>query len=193
MAASASYLTPPCWFANSIFEKALKILHNEISDIPYTGISLGWGWSYTPNSTSAHDNLIANNLITDLLLHARDGGGIYTLGQQPGTLIDSNVIRRMKEDYACFYLDEGSAFITLKNNVCDSAPNWLYIWIDTIHDNQVLNSYTNAGSKRNEGVNNTIAHTVTSSGQAWNAAAQKIIDNAGLEPAYSYLHDWLKQ
>ncbi len=72
-------------------------------------------------------------------------------------------------------------------------PNWLYIWIDTIHDNQVLNSYTNVASKRNEGVNNIIAHTVTSSGQAWNAAAQQIIDNAGLEPAYSYLHDWLKQ
>ncbi len=106
-----------------------NIIHNEISNIPYTGVSLGWGWSSTTNSTTAHDNLIANNLITDLTQRGRDGGGIYTLGPEPGTLIDSNVIRRMKGDYACYYLDEGSALITLKNNVCD-LPAKLVVYMD---------------------------------------------------------------
>jgi hypothetical protein len=171
----------------------MQIVHNEISNVPYTGISVGWGWSGVPDSTTSHDNHIANNLISDLMQRARDGGGIYTLGQQPGTMIEGNIIRRMKGDYGCFYTDEGSAFITLQNNVCDTAPEWLDVWINTIHDNHVLNSYTNVQKMRNKGVNIKIENTVYINGQAWTPEAQAIIDNAGLELAYSYLHDWLNK
>ena len=169
----------------------IQIDHNEISNIPYTGVSVGWGWSSVPDSTTSHDNLVANNLITDLMQRARDGGGIYTLGQQPGTMLEGNVVRRMNGDYGCYYTDEGSAFITLQNNVCDTAPEWLDVWINTIHDNHILNTYTNVYNMRNNGVNVQIANTVYISDQSWTPEAQAIIDNAGLEPAYSYLHDWL--
>jgi len=169
----------------------IQIIHNEISNIPYTGISVGWGWSFAPDSTTSHDNHIAKNLIMDLMQRARDGGGIYTLGQQPGTMIEGNVIRRMNGDYGCYYTDEGSAFITLQNNVCDTAPEWLDVWINTIHDNHVINTYTNVQRMRNKGVNIQIENTVYINGQAWTPEAQAIIDNAGLESAYSYLHDWL--
>jgi hypothetical protein len=171
----------------------MQIVHNEISNIPYTGISVGWGWSSAPDSTTSHDNHVANNLITDLTQRARDGGGIYTLGQQPGTMIEGNVIRRMKGDYGCFYTDEGSAFITLQNNVCDTAPEWLVIWNKNIHDIDVLNSYTNVQEMRNEGINIQIENTVYINGQAWTPEAQAIIDNAGLESSYSYLRDWLNK
>ena len=175
----------------------LHIVHNEISNVPYTGVSLGWGWAFATDSTTAHDNLVANNLIANLTQRARDGGGIYTLGQQPGTIIDSNVIRRMKGDYACLYTDEGSAFLTLRNNVCDSAPRWLNVtgpllinnWATTVHDIQVLNTYTNVWQMQNGNV--SITNTVYISGQSWTPEAQAIIDNAGLESGYSYLHDWL--
>lgn len=169
----------------------LKIVHNEISSVPYTGISVGWGWSFTTDSTTSHDNYIGNNLITDLMQRARDGGGIYTLGQQPGTVIEGNVIRRMKGDYACLYPDEGSAYILFRNNVCDSAPQWLNLWINTIHDNRILNTYTNVRKKVNNGINIQIENTVYINGQAWTPEAQAIIDSAGLESSYSYLHDWL--
>ncbi|MCJ7435078.1 MAG: right-handed parallel beta-helix repeat-containing protein, partial [Anaerolineales bacterium] len=169
----------------------LHIVHNEISNVPYTGISVGWGWSSTTDSTTSHDNHIANNLITDLLQRARDGGGIYTLGQQPGTMIEENIIRRAKRDYACLYPDEGSAFMTLKNNVCDSAPEWLHLWTASIHDIQIVNSFTNVKAITNNGVDIQIENTVYINEQEWPPEAQAIIDNAGLEPAYSYLHDWL--
>ena len=169
----------------------IEVVHNEISNVPYTGISFGWGWSSTTDSTTSHDNYIAYNLITDLTQRARDGGGIYTLGQQPGTMIEGNVIRRMKGDYACLYPDEGSAYIMFKNNVCDTAPQWLHLWINTIHDNRILNTYTDVTRKENRGVNIQIENTVYINGQAWTPEAQTIIDNAGLESAYSYLHDWL--
>jgi hypothetical protein len=171
----------------------MQIVHNEISNVPYTGISVGWGWSNVPDSTTSHDNHVTNNLITNLMLRARDGGGIYTLGQQPGTTVEGNVIRRMKGDYACLYTDEGSAFITLQNNVCDTAPEWLDIWNKTIHDNHILNTFTNVRKTRNNGVNIQIENTVYINGQAWTPEAQAIIDNAGLESAYSYLHEWLNK
>ena len=41
----------------------MQILHNEISNVSYTGISVGWGWASALNSTTSHDNHIAYNLI----------------------------------------------------------------------------------------------------------------------------------
>jgi hypothetical protein len=171
----------------------MQIVHNEISDLPLTGIMLGWGWSSTLDSTTSHDNHVVNNLITDFTQRGRDSGGIYTLGQQPGTIIEGNVMRRMNGDYGCLYTDEGSAYITLKNNVCDTAPEWLDVWIKTIHDNHILNTYTNVRKTRNQGVNIKIENTVYVTGQAWPPEAQTIITHAGLEPAFAYLRDWLNK
>jgi hypothetical protein len=190
------------WGATAItayYVNNLHVIHNEISNIPHGGISLGWGWANTLDSTTAHDNFIANNLITDLHLRARDGGGIYTLGQQPGTIIDGNVIRRMKNDYSCLYVDDGSAFTVWRNNICDTAPQWLTVpgplilnnFTITVHDIQVLNTYTNVQSMKNG--NAEITGTVYINGQDWTPEAQAIINNAGLEAAYSYLHEWINK
>jgi len=171
----------------------IHLLHNEISQVPYTGISLGWGWSFAKDSTTAHDNQVAYNLITDLTLRARDGGGIYTLGQDPGSVIEGNVIRRMQNDYGCLYPDEGSAFIIFRNNVCDTVPQWLHLWTSSIHDIKISNTYTNTSRMENAGTNIRVENTVIVNGQAWTPEAQAIIDNAGLEAGYAYLHDWLNE
>lgn len=178
---------------NAYYVENLQIVHNELSNLPYTGISLGWGWSSTTDSTTCRDNRVAYNLITDLSQRARDAGGIYTLGQQPGTVVEGNVIRRMKGDYACLYPDEGSAFITYRDNVCDTAPFWLHLWINTIHDIEIQNTYSNVAGKLNRGVNIHIANTVIVNGQNWPPEAGTILKQAGLEPGYEYLQDWLKK
>lgn len=169
----------------------LTIAHNEIADVPYSGISLGWGWALTPASTTSHGNQVTGNLVANLNLRARDGGGIYTLGQQPGTLVAGNVVRNVVGDYACLYPDEGSAFIVFRDNVCDNAPRWLHIWTGSIHDITLANSYVNVSAARNDGSNITIQNTVATNGQPWPAAAQAIIDQAGLEPAYKFLRAWI--
>ncbi len=118
------------------------------------------------------------------------GGGVYTLSHQPGTIIAGNVIRRMKGDYACLYADEGSAFFTFQNNVCDTAPMWLTF---TGHDINITDTYTNVQSMRRFDAGIQIENTVYINGQAWTPEAQALIDNAGLEPMYSYLHNWLNE
>ena len=64
------------------YPAGLKIEHNIIRDNPYTGISVGYGWTLEPNAM--HDNLIANNKISDVMNLLADGAGIYMLSMQPG-------------------------------------------------------------------------------------------------------------
>ena len=70
-----------------------NILHNEIFNLNYTGVSCGWVWGYGPTATVA--NRIEHNHIhhinTARILS--DNGGIYTLGTQPGTDVSGQMTR----------------------------------------------------------------------------------------------------
>jgi hypothetical protein len=96
--------------------------HNDISNVSYTGISMGWGWTKTKNAM--RNNGIIANKIQYYGKHNYDCAGIYTLSAQPGTLISENYIDSIyKAPYAhlpnhWFYLytDEGSAYMNVKDN-----------------------------------------------------------------------------
>jgi hypothetical protein len=100
----------------------INIEHNEISDVSYTGISLGWGWNQTVNCM--HNNRVFANHIWHYAKHMYDVAGIYTLGVQPKTVISENYVHDIyKPGYVhdpnhWFYLytDEGSSYITVKDN-----------------------------------------------------------------------------
>ena len=72
------------------YPRELRIEHNVIRHLPYSGISLGWGW--TGDSSAMRDNLVAYNEIYDVVRLLNDGGGIYTLSYQPGTRLYRNYI-----------------------------------------------------------------------------------------------------
>jgi len=96
------------------------ISHNHIHDMTYTGISCGWIWGYAENVSK--NNKIEKNLIHDLGKGVMsDMGGIYTLGGQPGTEINGNLIYNVeKNNYGGWgiYFDEGSSHIIAQNNIC---------------------------------------------------------------------------
>jgi len=104
------------------YVSGIDIEHNTIHDVSYTGISLGWGWNR--DLVCMKDNKVHANLIYDYARHMYDCAGIYTLGNQPGTVISENVVRDIaKPSYVhdpnhWFYLytDEGSSNITIKDN-----------------------------------------------------------------------------
>lgn len=103
-----------------------RLLHNDIHDAPYTGISVGWTWGYKESPCKAnrveanHIHHLGGKLLSDL-------GGVYLLGPQPGTVVRRNWIH----DLSCFeygawglYTDEGSTGITLEENIvagCEKA------------------------------------------------------------------------
>ncbi|MDA3924243.1 MAG: right-handed parallel beta-helix repeat-containing protein [Kiritimatiellae bacterium] len=97
------------------------IRNNQIWDLPYSGIAVGWSWSDKP--TACGGNQIVNNHISHVLNLIADGASIYTLGRQPGTVIRGNVLRdNLKSPFAKqywqlgLYLDEGSSEILVENN-----------------------------------------------------------------------------
>ena len=98
------------------------IEHNDISDVPYTGISIGWGW--TPHPNAMQNNKVTANKIHRYAKQMYDVAGIYTLSAQPGSTIKDNYIDSIyKAPYAhlpshWFYIynDEGTSGMTVKNN-----------------------------------------------------------------------------
>lgn len=104
------------------YVSGICIEHNTINNVSYTGISLGWGWNR--DLVCMKDNKVHANLIYDYARHMYDCAGIYTLGNQPGTVISENVVRDIaKPSYVhdpnhWFYLytDEGSSNITIRDN-----------------------------------------------------------------------------
>ncbi len=104
------------------FVKDLTIEHNEISDVSYSGISLGWGWTFTENVMQ--NNSINANKIHHYAKHLHDVAGIYTLSSQQNSSIQENYIDKVYySPYAhdpflwlYLYTDEGSQHFTIKNN-----------------------------------------------------------------------------
>jgi len=107
------------WIGKSSYN---VVSHNEISEFHHLGISVGHSWGYAPST--AHHNLIAFNHVHHICNgFFSDGGGIYTLGVSPGTVIRGNVVHDvvptplMPQGGTGIYHDEGSTGIVDEDNI----------------------------------------------------------------------------
>ncbi len=98
------------------------VAHNLVYDLPYTGISVGWQWDSQP--TACRENRIEYNHVYDVMRRLCDGGAIYTLGLQPGTVIRGNDLHDVHRNFMAqgapnngMFLDEGSKGYLIEQNV----------------------------------------------------------------------------
>ncbi|MEY9841164.1 hypothetical protein ABH941_006438 [Streptacidiphilus sp. EB103A] len=149
---------------NAGFVNSTTINHNDISDSPWAGITLGWGWQSAANAEG--NNSISYNRIGNVMNRLCDSAAIYHLSNDPGTVINNNYIHDVvRSSAACtsaqagIYLDEGSNNMTASNNVLSHTDSFI--------------------------VQNHNGSNVTLSGNA--TTGTSIMEASGLEPAYQGL------
>ena len=111
------------------YVKDTIVEYNTISNLPYTGISFGWGWAWggAELQNNLTGNIVRNNYLENLMNYLFDGGGIYLLGRMDGMLVENNYISRVNNDFGAIYLDNGCQGFTVTNNVIDRAHrNYIY-------------------------------------------------------------------
>ena len=120
-----------CAAITAYFVDSVRILSNTVEKTAYNGIHLGWGWCNFKDSTTCRDNQICYNRVIDSLNRLHDSGGIYTIGQMPGTIINENYIQGIpaggfgSPTYG-LHNDEGTTYIEENDNVLEISPNVTY-------------------------------------------------------------------
>ncbi len=185
------------------YADSTTISHNDIYDVPYSGMSIGWGWYWTPNSTTSRNTVVEYNRIGKFLQYCRDGGGIYTLGQQPDSTVRYNYIFDQYNAYGGLYHDEGSAYFTTVYNVIDNIydydPNVNWIHVNggiggpnggkTTYELEIHYNYHSNENTSFWGEPSTcdLSDNYYVEGGNWPEEAKQVMEESGLEAGYQYL------
>ena len=151
------------------YPENIVIAHNEIYNTPYSGISVGFGWTSAENAM--RNNMIFANRIYNTGLVLCDAGAIYTLSKQPDSLCARNYISNIKAQswfdygYGAMYFDEQTEhYVITENLLTDLGSD---VWGGGINFNR--------SQGKNRTVNNYIGVDITE-----NEAARSVAENAGV-------------
>jgi hypothetical protein len=105
------------------------ILRNTVAHLPYTGISLGFIWDSIP--TTMKNCTVAFNDVHDVMRLLADGGAIYTLGWEPGTTLNGNLLYNVHRSSSAFggapnnaiFFDECTRGIYVTGNISYSIED----------------------------------------------------------------------
>lgn len=103
------------------YVRNLLVKDNAIRNVPYTGISVGWGW--TKERTVMANNAVISNTVDAAMSMLSDGAALYFLSNQPNSIVKDNQISNIRLSpwavapfMGAIYLDAGSSGISLENN-----------------------------------------------------------------------------
>lgn len=191
-----------CAAITTYYADSVKILSNTIEKTAYNGIHLGWGWCNFKDSTTCRDNMICYNRVINSLNRLHDSGGIYTIGQMPGTVINENYIQGIpaaapyQPTYG-LHNDEGTAYIQENDNVLEISPDVTY----TInceeygdkHDLTIKRTYATVNKMGKNPPYSDIDTPIVVSDNVWPLEQYKVCLNSGVSGEYSSLVPvWLK-
>ncbi|RCX14837.1 dockerin type I repeat protein [Anaerobacterium chartisolvens] len=181
-----------CAAITAYFADTVSITHNHVQSTAYNGIHLGWGWKEFKDSTTCKNNTISYNRIIDPLTRLHDSGGIYTIGQMPGTNINENYVKGVPSNATGptygLHNDEGTAYIIENDNVLDISPNVTY----TIncedygdkHHLTILRTYATVNKMGKNPPNSTIDTPIAVPDNVWPLAQYNVCLNSGIQEEY---------
>ena len=170
----------------AFFVESVSFEYNDILGTPYGGITCGWWWgnSGIPPSTVARNNSINYNRIGDTHIVMSDGGVIYMLGEQPGSVAKGNYLFNGPR---CIYPDDGSAYWTITDNAIRNTNRqlWLHIWNTRCHDIAADGNFVGDNSVLNNGTNCSVTNTVNYRGKQFESEdIRRIMEGAGIQAPY---------
>ncbi len=125
------------------YTKRFNVLHNYIYEVPYSGVSVGWGWANN-NATTSGENKVNYNRIDEYMCYSEDGGGIYTFGKQWGTEFRGNYISNGMTECHGIYLDQGTDGVSVIDNI-SLTTNGAYQINGEANQNVIKNLWTDRG------------------------------------------------
>ncbi|EWM10406.1 ricin-type beta-trefoil lectin domain protein [Kutzneria sp. 744] len=181
------------------------VTHNEVSNLAYDGIDIGWGWgandaggsqdyrnrglyNYQPvytTATTLRDTVVSYNRVHGTKRIFHDGGSLYNLSANPGSSFDHNYVYDNQHSVG-LYLDEGSRYVNLSNNVVQDSGVWAFTNANgnnNTNDNTFSTNWYNGGSTNvatGPPHNNVLSGNVQVSGTNWPSGAQQVISAAGV-------------
>ncbi len=159
--------------------------HNDIANTAYGAIAMGWWWgnSEIAPSTVAKNNSMSFNKAGNTHRSLDDGGILYLLGEQPGTIIEENFIFNGPR---CIYPDDGSADLIIRRNVIlnEGSHFWLHIWRYACHNILTENNFVKDNNIKNNGIDCPVNGTVQLMTAEYPQEVQEIIKNAGIQEKY---------
>lgn len=170
------------------YTQNLDISHNEIYNVAYSGICIGWGWTTYPDSTVCRDNKVMYNRVHRNNLINFDGGSFYSLGQMPNTIVKGNYMSDQPNYIAGLYSDNGSKYQLVTENVVENV-NQSYFLNNGTDYLTYKDNYSPHSGVRMDG-NNTIAEGAKRyipGNQP--IEALRIMKNAGIENEWRYIKD----
>ena len=179
--------------------------HNEVYNMPYSGIAVGYGWgandaggsndyanrglyNYQPRystATTETNNRITNNYVHDVMQQMNDGGCIYTLSANPNAAISGNYCLRTN-DYFGLYFDEGSRYYSATGNVFSNIGTWSTA---NANGNNNTGNLTLTGNWTTNGTTsiangtrgNNVSGNTTVTNNNWPSGAQAVMSSAGIQ------------
>ena len=135
-----------------------EIVHNDIYDFRYTGVSAGWTWGYAP--TPVRNNHIDFNRIHHIGQgRLSDMAGVYTLGDSRGSTVSGNWITDVNGYQSGgspawgLYTDEGSRGLLFASNLverCRSGAIHQHFGRDNVFANNILTGFDEFGVWRSK-------------------------------------------
>lgn len=162
------------------YTEGLNVIHNTIWNVPYSGISIGWGWSMYPNSVTCRRNSVMYNEVFDHLNKCFDGGAVYTLGNQPGSAIKGNYFHDQPNFPGVIYMDEGTEGYTITENVVENGDVPFFIHLPTSKYVKAYNNFVTSPSYSNQGEKCEVKDNELFIPGRYPKKAAEIINNAGV-------------